>query len=147
MGFYVAPSKWEIQHAGQIFSGQQYAATHGGELPDTPMWRMLEFRHALNERRFDHYHPNVGRILELANGSSPTTSVEVSPTWTNIMRGSTTPSMPPVPSYGGDGSSVGQDVDTPVSSTAVPEPSAVVMMALAMVSALLFAGFQRLRRD
>ena len=153
MGFSVAPTKWEIQHAGQIFAGQQYAATHGGQLPDTPMWRMLEFRHSLNERRFDFYHPNVGRILDLADGvSSSTTPDDVTPAWQNIMRGPTTststpPSLPPVPSYSRETSSVGQGTDTPVSTTAVPEPSAAVMMALAMVSALLFAGFQRMRRD
>lgn len=153
MGFSVAPTKWEIQHAGQIFAGQQFAATHGGQLPDTPMWRMLEFRHSLNERRFDYYHPNVGRILDLADGaSSSTTSDDATPAWQNIMRGPTTsvsplPTMPPVPSYGNEGSSVGQNGDTPVTTTAVPEPSAVVMMGLAMVSALLFAGFQRMRRS
>lgn len=64
MSFIVHPSKWEVEHAGAIFSGQAYQATHDGQLPDTPMWRMLEFRHSLNSARFDHWHPNVGLILE-----------------------------------------------------------------------------------
>ena len=64
MSFIVHPSKWEVEHAGAIFSGQAYQATHDGELPDTPMWRMLEFRHSLNSARFDHWHPNVGLMLE-----------------------------------------------------------------------------------
>lgn len=153
MGFYVAPTKWEVQHAGQIFAGQQYAAAHGGELPNTPLWRMLEFRHSLNEKRFDHYHPNVGRILEQAGKPTapPVTSEGALPAWRSIMRGPTSeppivptfPLTPPIPSYGPPS---GPDGGPPVGPAAVPEPSAVVMLAVAMVSTVLVAGFQRVRR-
>ena len=151
MGFYVAPSKWEIQHAGQIFAGQQYAAAHGGELPDTRLWTMLEYRHSLNARRFDFYHPNVGRLLEQAGKAAPSTpAVDVLHDWRSIMRtssespvASTPPLSPPIPSYG---SSSGQDVNPPVGPAAVPEPSAVVLLTLAMASTVLAAGFQRFRR-
>ncbi|APW63393.1 hypothetical protein BSF38_04959 [Paludisphaera borealis] len=64
MGFIVHPSKWEAEHAGAILAGQAYQSTHDGRLPDTAMWKMLEFRHSLNPSRFDHWHPNVALILE-----------------------------------------------------------------------------------
>lgn len=142
MGFYVAPTRWEIQHASQIFAGQQYAAAHNGQLPDTPAWRMLEFRHSLNAKRFNYYHPNVGRILELAGGPPPAIP-NVPPPATQTITPDP-PSATDIPSPPPPGSTVAQELDPPVPQIA-PEPSAVVMMALAMISAVLFVGFQRLR--
>lgn len=64
MGFIVRPSPWEVQHARGIFAGQAHQAQNGGQLPDTPMWRMLEFRYSLNTARFTYFHPNVARMIE-----------------------------------------------------------------------------------
>jgi len=64
MGFIVHPSQWEVDHARAIFAGQAYQASHDGQLPETAMWKMLEFRHELNPARFTHWHPNIALIFE-----------------------------------------------------------------------------------
>lgn len=87
MSFIVHPSKWEAEHAGAIFAGQSYQSTHDGQLPDTPMWRMLEFRHSLNSARFDHWHPNVGLILEHREPGLESANLSGPHGWIGHMRG------------------------------------------------------------
>lgn len=64
MGFIVHPSKWEVDHARVIFAGQAYQASHDGQLPETAMWKRLEFRRELNPDRFERWHPNIALMLE-----------------------------------------------------------------------------------
>ncbi len=78
MGFTVRPSAWEVQHVRQISAGQAYQASHSGQLPNTPVWRMLEFRYSVNAARFSHYHPNVAQMIQIKN-TIPTPSAPVPP--------------------------------------------------------------------
>ncbi len=87
MGFIVPPSKWEAQHARGIFAAQSYQAANNGQLPNTRVWQMLEFRHNLNPSRFNFYHPNVGRMIE-GQGDSPAPPAEqIVRGWEGHMRG------------------------------------------------------------
>lgn len=172
MGFIVHPSEWEVEHAGAVFAGQAYQATHDGALPDTPMWRMLEFRHSLNPARFDHWHPNVGLILE--NGDSGTFTEGVagaSPAphhWIGYMRGPSPstaiglprvwgvgitlpptshfspPGFTPVPPISEAATSTGSQPPPPppASPSVVPEPFAV----LQGLTAVALAGAYLARR-
>ena len=153
MGFIVPPSKWEIQHAGQIFAAQNYQAAHGGQLPDTRMWRMLEFRHDLNASRFNFYHPNIGRMIAAQGATPPPTPVQqVIDGWKGHMRGPTgdptnpvvpptTPIQPPPDPGGG---TVVDPTPVPQVPTSVPEPASILMFAAAILVAGL--GFHRFRR-
>ncbi len=183
MGFIVPPSKWESQHAVPIFTAQKFQAANGGRLPSTPMWRMLEFRHALNAARFNFYHPTVGRMIESQAGkpAGPPLPQVIVPGWKGTMRGPTpppvvpppiipppplvpppivppppvTPPIPPTnpvnpptnpvnpPPDGGGGTTTPPNPQEP-GAPPVPEPSAVVLFALAILVA--GAGFVRFRR-
>ncbi|AMV40612.1 PEP-CTERM sorting domain-containing protein [Planctomyces sp. SH-PL62] len=98
MGFVVPPSKWEVQHAKQIFAAQAYQSANNGQLPDTNAWRALEFRHSLNPGRFNFYHPNVGRLIELGGAPMPPSppAQQGVKDWEGHMRGpeATTPVVP-----------------------------------------------------
>ena len=157
MSFIVHPSKWEVEHAGGIFKGQAYQATHDGQLPDTPMWRMLEFRHSLNAARFDHWHPNVGLLLE--HREAKVESARISQTyndkWIGYMRGPQWPSQPiapeqytnPIPPSDVTGlRAIGKAPSSPAYQ-AVPEPSAAIqgLTALALTVAIILKR-HRLRR-
>lgn len=118
MGFMVSPSAWERAHAAGIFAGQKHEAEHG-TLPNTPMWRMLEYRHDLNPARFDHWHPNIGIILEHRDHHA----IVPPHHWIGHMRGPSLsceplPALPPPPQQG---------------SQTVPEPAASTMLAMAFV--------------
>lgn len=154
MGFIVPPSKWEIQHAKPIFAAQKYQAAHGGQLPQTPMWRKLEFRHSLNSARFNFYHPNIGRMIE-AQGGSPTPVQQVIDGWKGHMRGPTPEVVAPgeiippeivvipPPADTGGGSSV-TPPPNPLSPQVVPEPTSILMFAGAVL--VMGLGFHRSRR-
>lgn len=43
-----------------------FAALRSGDAPSTPFYRYLETRRARNPARFDHYHPNVGPLIQAA---------------------------------------------------------------------------------
>ncbi len=69
MSFIVSPTRWEVDHAHALEAGAEFASTHDGELPQTPMWKMLEHRYELAPARFAFWHPNVALILERAEQS------------------------------------------------------------------------------
>lgn len=154
MSFIVHPSNWEIEHAGAIFRGQVYQATHDGQLPDTPMWRMLEFRHSLNAARFDHWHPNVGLILEQKQPDVEGLQLSQHDTnnWMGNMRDplqsfvpdafTNTPSPPDVSAL----RAIAKAPPT-LNSQSVPEPSAALqgLTALALTVAIMLKR-HRLRR-
>ncbi|MDG3008009.1 hypothetical protein [Paludisphaera mucosa] len=158
MGFIVPPSKYEIQHAKQIFAAQTYQSTHNGQLPDTRAWRMLESRHALNATRFDFYHPNIGRMIEGRGFTPPATQVVVKG-WQGHMRGpETTPIVPIIPPVVPPVVDVvpttptlpptGQEVTPPgplAPQSVVPEPAAFLMFAVAMLTMGLFFHHARRR--
>jgi len=153
MGFIVPPSKWEIQHARPIFAAQEYQAANNGQLPDTRAWRMLEFRHDLNPSRFNFYHPNIGRMIEAgrivpptetpdSGGPGGTVDPEIIPPIVDppVDPPITPPLDPPA----------GQEVGPPTSgqqdAPAVPEPAAILMFAIAILSVGLVFQFQRTKR-
>jgi hypothetical protein len=138
MGFMVPPSKWEIGHAAPIFAAQKYQAAHEGQLPDTRMWRMLEFRHDLNARRFNFYHPNIGRMIEAQN-MKPLVPPIIPPAPPIVP-----PVFPPTDPGGGGGGTTVDPPPNPQGPNAIPEPSAFVMLAMAVLVAGL--GFNRFRR-
>lgn len=146
MGFIVPPSKWEIQHAGQIFAAQNYQAAHGGQLPDTRMWRMLEFRHDLNTGRFNFYHPNIGRMIA-AQGATPTPTP--TPVPQVIDPGVEAWSMPPLMAPMEiakitEGGTSAPPPGPPIPLGVAPEPASFVMLAAAILAmGLGFHGFRR----
>jgi hypothetical protein len=62
--FTIKPSQFEVEHWPAIRAAELYQAEHGDALPATPIWRALERRHDLNPARFDHWHPNLGIMIE-----------------------------------------------------------------------------------
>ena len=100
---------------------ERYRDSHGDQLPDTPFWRYLEARYALDPARFRHWHPRVGRWIS-----------EIPPP---------VPMMPMPPPEG-------QEIGPPPpmkppagSGGTVPEPGAAVLMAVGLVWAwLTFRG-------
>lgn len=152
MGFIVPPSKWEIQHAGRIFAAQNYQAAHGGQLPDTPMWRMLEFRYDLNARRFTFNHPNISRMIVSQRVTPPTSTVpqvidvpkDPVPGPPDVPTNPVLPLTPPLPPPDSGGGTIVNPTPVPLTPTTVPEPSAIVMFAAAVLVAGV--GFHRFRR-
>ncbi|WP_337176685.1 PEP-CTERM sorting domain-containing protein [Paludisphaera sp.] len=152
MGFIVPPSKWEIRHAAPIFAAQKYQAANDGRLPDTRMWRMLQFRHSLNANRFNFYHPNIGKMIETQYNRPPVPIVPppfippdvpvppIDPPPAPIV-----PPLPIVPPVPPDGGGTGTNPNPVVPQLpAVPEPSAFLMLAGAILVAGV--GVVRLRR-
>ncbi|WP_165250890.1 hypothetical protein [Paludisphaera soli] len=160
MGFVVPPSKWEAQHARQIFAAQSYQSANNGQLPDTRVWRMLEFRHNLNPSRFNFYHPNIGRMIDLQGETPAPPAEQIVRGWEGHMRGPepvpqvinppvNPPVIPPVippiiPPLNPPAGQGGTPTTPPVTPQAVPEPAAFLMFAVAILTMGLF--FHRARR-
>jgi hypothetical protein len=123
--FAVPPSPFEVDHAGQILAGLRYQAEHGA-LPDTPMWRMLEHRHAINPVRFDFYHPNVGRILDGLTLAPPFVTHHHG--WVGHMRG---PKLAPL---------VVRPDAPPVVVASVPEPPTLGLWLVGLAAVLWLIG-------
>lgn len=130
MGFVVSPSKFEIEFHRQIFAGQAYAAMHDGALPLTRFWREMEFRHDLNAARFDHYHRNIGMILE--HDGNHVSDLMRNHDWTGCMREPTVSLCPIEPPR--------------LSTQAIPEPPSFVM-GVACVVAWIAAATILARRE
>ena len=135
MGFIVPPSQWEIEHARPIFAAQKYQDANNGQLPDTRVWRMLEFRHDLNPARFNFFHPNIGRMIERQDTPTPLPP----PAEQGLNPPPVDPPLtPPVEQ---------EIVDPPpggVGGVATPEPSSLLMLASAVLT--LGLGYNRSRR-
>lgn len=56
-------SPWERDHIEGLILGIRHEAATG-ELPQGPMWSMLERRYDLNPERFTSYHPNIARMID-----------------------------------------------------------------------------------
>lgn len=116
MGFYAPPRMWELEHRQQFLSAQ-HTLTTTGNLPDTPMWRMLERRFDANEARFTFWHPNFARLIRDAEGQSmpicPIGRPDL-PVWGEMR----TSCVPPVPQ-------------------AIPEPNALVLSLIAVAASSL----------
>lgn len=144
MGFMVPPSKWEVQHARQIFAAQAYQSANGGQLPETRLWKMLEFRHGLNSARFNLFHPNIGRMIE-SQDDVPTPLPQV-PGDPQVEAWVMPPLMPPMQIVnvppGGTGSN--PNPGEPVPQTLVPEPASILMFAAAVL--VMGLGLGRFRR-
>lgn len=48
----------------QFHFGKQYRLHHDGLLPHNVFWDYLRVKHNLHHKRFDHYHPIVGRWFD-----------------------------------------------------------------------------------
>ena len=55
----------------QLKMGRDYANAHDGDLPTNDFWNYLRDRRDINEARFDHWHPVVGRMLRREEDSPP----------------------------------------------------------------------------
>jgi len=151
MGFIVRPSAWEVQHARGIFAGQAYQAQNGGQLPDTPVWRMLEFRYSLNTARFTYFHPNVARMIEQKLTPPPVAPPPVAPPPVEPPPPITPPITPPpaivipppvdpppitppiTPPVDPPGEQIIDPPPAPGGGGAVPEPGAFAMLLVAVV--------------
>lgn len=104
-------------------------------------------KHDLNSIRFDYYHPFLGRLFEItlppALGgqglTNPPTNPPTSPTSPPI--GPNPPTLPPPGSDGGGGGTT-TPIPTPTPN-AVPEPSSVILMGLALLCALVGTCWKR----
>lgn len=145
MSFTVRPSQWEIEHAGGIFAGQAYQVQHNGQLPDTPMWRLLEYRYSVNAARFTFYHPNIGRMIAQKLTPPPPPPVVPPVTPPPVTPPSPITPPPPVgppitppPTDGGGSDGGGQVIVPPPGpgdggAITVPEPGAFSMLLVSMV--------------
>lgn len=61
--FTLPPSRWEVDHAAGILAGIRHEAATG-EMPQGPMWSMLERRYDLAPVRFARWHPNTALLIE-----------------------------------------------------------------------------------
>lgn len=126
--FSIEPSKWEVDHAAGIVSGQAYESQHG-VLPDTPMWRMLERRFELNPVRFSFWHPNVAILIE-HQGLSPIEHPQPHG-WIGRMRGPSPPITPPTCDLPG----VACPPRAPhMGGQTVPEPASSMLLAIALMA-------------
>ena len=80
-----------------------------GNLPDTPAWRLIEHRHEIAPKRFDHYHEWSRPIWRLLAEEHP---VPVVP-------------MPPV-------------VGPPIGPGGISEPSTIAMLPIAIAFVFVF---------
>lgn len=135
MGFITRPSEYEIEHHVQIFAGQAYAATHGGSLPDTRFWREMEFRRSLNPARFDHWHHNIGWMLE-HDGNHASRPIRPH-SWVGRMRGPAVPIVPQRP----------VEPTTPIlNPRTIPEPASLATLSISL-ALWLAAAFILGRRE
>jgi len=124
--FTLPPSKWEVEHAAGLFRSQVYQKLHEGDLPDTPIWQMLEQRFEINPDRFTSYHPNVAAmILASREEEQEVGELPSCPQITTPIVGLPLPATPGGP---------------PGPQTAVPEPSSIVTFALAVVALYFWKG-------
>ena len=109
-------------NARELRFAKEFASTHGGLLPGDAFWTYIRFRYDLDPSRFDHYHPRIYGMVahdalvrwEIAHPTPPNPPPIV------------VPPTPPVP-----------PVSPPVSSS-VPEPSAAILLASALVAFVVF---------
>lgn len=102
-------------------------------------------KHDLNSTRFDYWHPFLGRLFEITLPTAP-----AGQGLTNPNPPSTTPTSPPIgpnpptlppPSGGGDGGTT-TPIPTPTPN-AVPEPSSVILVGVALLCALVGTYWKR----
>lgn len=55
---------FEEDHAHDLMQLYQYRQEHNGELPDWKWVNRLIERQELNPERFDHWHPNIPKLIE-----------------------------------------------------------------------------------
>lgn len=156
LGFAYRPTAWEVQHAPGILAGQAYQAQNDGLLPDTPMWRMLEFRYSLNASRFTYFHPNVARMIEQKLTMPPPPPVTPPPPTVTPPPPITPPPSivippptdPPPVTPPVDPPPGGQIIDPPPpggDTGVVPEPSAFAMLLVAVAALAVFCVHMRIR--
>ncbi len=95
----------EFLHAGRL------SVQRTGHVPVGPLWGYLERRRDLDPRRFDHYHPALGRIFRSEHAMP------------------TTPVVPVVP------------VVTPVSTVAEPSSLILSLTAMFLIASIIAARF------
>lgn len=70
MLFFEKPTTFEVDHWQFFEASKEYVAEHH-ELPETRAWDRLLFRRKLNPERFEHFHPNLEALIELAHQDGP----------------------------------------------------------------------------
>lgn len=127
----IRPSQWERDHMSGLVAGSKYISEHH-ELPSTPIWERLEFRYELNTPRFRYYHPLTASILDRLQ-CDPVPICDPIPPCEPILPPSCDPphtichETPP-------------DCLPPL---AVPEPTALVSMAIGVVLMVAWAMRRR----
>ena len=103
-------------------------------------------KHTLNVTRFDHWHPFLGRLFEIALPPTPTPAGQglgggttlppvITPTLPTNPPGNLNP--PPAGGTGGGGTT------TPLPTVTVPEPASAILMGLALAAVLVAVVFTR----
>jgi hypothetical protein len=101
---------------------EEYRSTHNDQLPSTPFWNYLTARYDIDPSRFDKYHPVVGKwIKESEDYSPPVISLPSVPA---VCVPVVLPYCPPPSHQEGHG--------------AVPEPSGMVLLAIAVICGAVF---------
>lgn len=131
--FVIPPTKWEMDHAAAIVRGIRYAERHGGDLPDLPFWRDIEFRYRRNADVFAIKHGNVKLALDhlLIERAGEHETNPRPPVWPIDRPGwppQPGPIIPPV-NPPGEGCT---ECDPCLPAQTVPEPPAMVGMAVAI---------------
>lgn len=118
------------QRQDHLLAGRLYAKSHNDALPDDWFWSYLRNRRDINEARFDHWHPVVGRLLRREEESMPHPSIPCPP-----------PSCPiPQPPLGVP--CVEMPHNPPVTVVETPEPSSLLMGVLSIVAVFLAKRFR-----
>lgn len=125
-------SRFELDHLDFLRWSRQYQLHHEMRLPDIQPWHRLIARHDENPDRFDRWHPHIGRWIEQQEAiqipSSPLltlpphVSSDAGLGWT----------FQPVPPIG-----------EPLCPSAVPEPSSLILLSVAMLAIWLLLPFMR----
>jgi hypothetical protein len=138
---------FESEHLDFLRWSRKYQLHHDGMLPNDAFWHRLEHRHDLNPARFDRWHPHIARWIEQEEGlkhmpmvppvlpppEGPEHTIQVPQILLPPEGPGHTIYMPP-PIVGG-----------PVPS-AVPEPSGLVMVIVAIAAFALKVAWDLARR-
>ena len=119
--FTVPPSVWEVDHWRGVRDGLAHQRANDGQIPDTPMWHMLERRYDIDLVRFELHHPNLSQMIERSRDA-----LDRPPIWPIDREG---PFPPP--------SCTTQPPSGPLGPQVVPEPAGWIPLTIAIVIALL----------
>jgi hypothetical protein len=127
-------SRFELEHLEFLHWSRQYQLHHEMRLPDIRPWHRLIERHDANPARFDLWHPHIGRWIEQQESIPIPTSIP--------------PLSGPRPYLIGDErmgwtSQPVPPIGEPAGHSAVPEPSSLIPLSVAMLATWLLLPLMR----